>query len=72
MNRLINNRETVEQLFLIVCELIGREAEIIIEPNVEVIKELKAELYQNINKTNCEDVKTGAKNFCQYQTGNGI
>jgi hypothetical protein len=63
MNRLINNRETVEQLFLIVCELAGRESEIIIKSNVEVIKELKAELYRTINKTIYKDGKTETKNF---------
>jgi hypothetical protein len=63
MNRLINNRETAKQLFLIVCELAGRESEIIIKPNIEVIKELKAELYRTINKTICEDGNTGAKQF---------
>lgn len=63
LNRLINNRETAKQLFLIVCELAGFEAEISIKPNVEVIKELKAELYRTINKTIGEDVNAGAKEF---------
>jgi hypothetical protein len=63
MNRLINNRETAQQLFLIVCELAGSESEIIIRSNVDIIKELKAELYRTINKTIGKDVKTDAKTF---------
>ena len=63
MNRLINNRATAQQLFLIVCELAGREAEISIIPNVEVINELKAELYRTINYGIYLDPITGAKEF---------
>jgi hypothetical protein len=63
MNRLIKNRETAQQLFLIVCELAGCESEIIIKSNVEVVKELKAELYRTINKTIGEDGNAGAKQF---------
>ena len=63
MNRLVNKRETAQQLFLIVCELAGCESEVIIKSNVEVIKELKAELYRTINKTIGEDGNAGAKQF---------
>ena len=63
MNRLINNREKAQQLFLIVCELAGRKAEISIITNVEVINDLKAQLYRTINYGMYLDTKTGANEF---------
>jgi hypothetical protein len=63
MNRLINNRKTAEQLFLLVCQLAEQETDLKIVPNIFVINKLKTELYQSINQTICTNIMVGGKKF---------
>jgi hypothetical protein len=45
LNRLVNNRPKAQQLVFILGEILEKQPDVDIVPNVEVIEELKAELY---------------------------
>ncbi len=63
LNRLVNNRATAQQLFLILCEVAGRDSDLQINKEVDIQNQLKAELMNMINKTDNNDIKAGAKQF---------
>lgn len=63
LNTLINNRLKAQQLFLILCEVGGIDAEVTIIKNVPIINQLKTELMNTINKTDNDDIKAGVKEF---------
>lgn len=63
LNRLINNRQIAQQLFLIVCDLSGQKSDLKIFENSNVQNQLKAELIAMIDKKDPSDFKTGAMEF---------
>ena len=63
LNRLINNRQIVQQLFFIVCDLSGQKSDLEIFENSNVQKQLKAELIAMIDKKDLSDFETGAMEF---------
>lgn len=62
-NRLINNRQIAQQLFLIVCDLSGQKSDLKISENSTVQNQLKAELIAIIDKKHLSDFETGAMEF---------
>lgn len=62
-NRLIDNRQIVQQLFLIVCDLARQKQDLIVCENSEVQNQLKAELIAMIDKKDPSDFETGAMEF---------
>ena len=65
-NRLVNNRETAKQLFLLLCDVIDRENDLYkiqITKNEGTIKQLKAELIAMIDKKDVKDFDFGVSEF---------
>ena len=62
-NRLINNRQIAQQLFLIVCDLARQKQDLIVCEKSEVQNRLKAELIAMIDKKDLSDFETQAKEF---------
>lgn len=68
-NRLINNRETAKQLFLILCDITGVKTDLIILKNIEIQNELKSELIQDILKIELNNLDAGVNCFdYEYKT----
>ena len=63
LNRLINNRPKAQQLVNILGDILGEETEVNIVPNLELINELKADLYSTIKNTILKDATAGARDF---------
>jgi hypothetical protein len=64
LNRLVNNRETANQLFLLLCDVIDYDFnKIEITKNEETIKQLKAELIAQIDKKEVKDFNFGETEF---------
>ena len=62
-NRLINNRQIAQQLFLIICDLARQKSDLNISENSTVKNQLKADLIAMIEKKDPSDFITGAIEF---------
>jgi hypothetical protein len=62
-NRLINNRQIAQQLFLIICDLARQKSDLNISENSTVQNQLKADLIAMIEKKDPSDFITGAIEF---------
>lgn len=62
-NKLICNREKIPQLYLIICDILNLESEIKIKENEVIQNELKLQLLQMLNKTNCCNNKLSVNEF---------
>jgi len=62
-NRLINNRTTAQQLFLILCDISGAKTDLRITRNIKIQNELKHELIQDILKIELNNIEAGVNCF---------
>ncbi|HLF50928.1 hypothetical protein [Flavobacterium sp.] len=62
-NRLINNRQIAQQLFLILCDVAGQKHNLKIDENIEIQNQLKTELIAMIDKKEVSDFQIGAIEF---------
>lgn len=63
LNRLTNNREIVQQMFLILDELTGFDSDTKIVPDLKIQRRLKAQLINLVEKKNSKRVITQAAKF---------
>lgn len=62
-NRLINNRNTVKQLFLILCDITGAKTDLMILKNIDIQNQLKYELIQDVLKIELNNIDAGVNCF---------
>ncbi|MDR6764469.1 hypothetical protein J2Y38_004702 [Flavobacterium sp. 2755] len=68
-NELVNNRIITKQLLLILCDISGQATELEIKRDLEVIKNLKADLIKSVSDKNFDSVEAGAIEFdLRYMT----
>ncbi len=68
-NRLINNRTKAQQLFLILCDISGAKTDLIILKNIDIQKQLKHELIQDVLKIELNNLDAGVNCFdFEYKT----
>lgn len=63
LNQLVDNRQMVHQIFLIIKELTGLETDLKLNKDYKLQKQMKSELMNIINKDTNKDVLAGAKEF---------
>ena len=62
-NRLINNRNTVKQLFLILRDITGAKTDLMILKNIDIQNQLKNELIQGVLKIELNNIDAGVNCF---------